>query len=149
MNKSLSDLFFSLSLLVVFVICAISLLFYQIQGYEQLQASAELSEVQNLPVAYLRTVFHQRTQDEVIQKSMIDTTPCIRIENEKAQTTTYIYVYDGYLRELYVSNTAQVNIEDGDALVPLKELQIDQQGTVFTFLLKDHEHSNTLRLTTY
>lgn len=149
MNKSLSDLFFSLSLLVVFVICAISLLFYQIQGYEQLQASAELSEVQNLPVAYLRTVFHQRTQDEVIQKSMIDTTPCIRIENEKAQTTTYIYVYDGYLRELYVSNTAQVNIEDGDALVPLKELQIDQQGTVFTFLLKDQEHRNTLRLTTY
>lgn len=149
MNKSLSDLFFSLSLLVVFVICAISLLFYQIQGYEQLQASAELSEEQNLPVAYLRTVFHQRTQDEVIQKSMIDTTPCIRIENEKAQTTTYIYVYDGYLRELYVSNTAQVNIEDGDALVPLKELQIDQQGTVFTFLLKDQEHRNTLRLTTY
>lgn len=149
MNKSLSDLFFSLSLLVVFVICAISLLFYQIQGYEQLQASAELSEEQNLPVAYLRTVFHQRTQDEVIQKSMIDTTPCIRIENEKAQTTTYIYVYDGYLRELYVSNTAQVNIEDGDALVPLKELQIDQQGTVFTFLLKDQEQSNTLRLTTY
>lgn len=149
MNKSLSDLFFSLSLLVVFVICAISLLFYQIQGYEQLQASAELSEEQNLPVAYLRTVFHQRTQDEVIQKSMIDTAPCIRIENEKAQTTTYIYVYDGYLRELYVSNTAQVNIEDGDALVPLKELQIDQQGTVFTFLLKDQEHRNTLRLTTY
>lgn len=149
MNKSLSDLFFSLSLLVVFVICAISLLFYQIQGYEQLQASADLSEEQNLPVAYLRTVFHQRTQDEVIQKSMIDTTPCIRIENEKAQTTTYIYVYDGYLRELYVSNTAQVNIEDGDALVPLKELQIDQQGTVFTFLLKDQEHRNTLRLTTY
>lgn len=149
MNKSLSDLFFSLSLLVVFVICAISLLFYQIQGYEQLQASAELSEEQNLPVAYLRTVFHQRTQDEVIQKSMIDTAPCIRIENEKAQTTTYIYVYDGYLRELYVSNTAQVNIEDGDALVALKELQIDQQGTVFTFLLKDQEHSNTLRLTTY
>lgn len=149
MKRSWSDIFFSLSLLVVFVICSVCLLFYQIQGYEHLRETATSSEEQNLPVAYLRTIFHQRKQNSIFTKTSLEDIACLRVDDLVENTSTYIYAYDGYLRELYVSKDSIVHAKDGDALAPLDAFEIEQQDHSYTFVLKYQESSISLLLSTY
>lgn len=149
MKHSLSDLFFSLSLLIIFVVCSVCILFYQIESYEHLRTSATHSEAQNLPVSYVRTLFHQRTANTTFTKVMLADAPCLRMDDVKEGTSTYIYAYDGYLRELYVTKDSEAHMEDGDALVPLDALDIEQNEQLYTFVFTYRNSSISVFLSTY
>lgn len=149
MKRSLSDVFFSLSLLIVFVVCSVCLLFYQIQSYEQLRNTAADHEAQHLPIAYLRTLFHQRASDTTFTSVMLADAPCLRIDDLKTATSTYIYAYDGYLRELFIPSHAEARVEEGDVLAPLDALSIEQNDQAYTFVFTYQNSSISIVLSTY
>lgn len=149
MKRSLSDVFFSLSLLIVFVVCSVCLLFYQIQSYEQLRNTAADHEAQHLPIAYLRTLFHQRAPDTTFTSVMLADAPCLRIDDLRTSTSTYIYAYDGYLRELFIPSDAKARVEEGDVLAPLDALSIEQNDQAYTFVFTYQNSSISIVLSTY
>lgn len=110
-NTKYINTFFSLSLLLVFVVCAFFLLLFQVNGYKKVNDENEYIQHTHTPMAYISNKV--RSSDDV----MID-----NIENQNvlvlknSNTTTYIYEYNASLYELSFLNGTEVQLSLGEPM---------------------------------
>lgn len=146
MKYKSSEIFFSLSLLTLFVICSAMVILYQMQGYQKIVQRNEISETQHLPLAYLHerlTHLEKQSSYHIINMDGIDV---LWIENPIQETSTYLYVYDGSLRELNVVQDTQVNLAQGETLTSLDAMQIREQDQLLIITCTLHETSQELQI---
>lgn len=148
-QRNFFDIFFSLSLMCVFVLCSTLLLFFQINQYQQQKTKNDEQASARLIQSYLTMNFHQRKATQQFSILNIDGIQGLQIQDSHDSTSTFIYVYDGYLRELYQDEKAKVDITIGDSIAPLEHMQIQQDGNLYTFSLLQGDKKDTLNLQTY
>lgn len=148
-QRNYFDIFFTLSLMCVFVLCSTLLLFFQIDRYEQQKLANDTQASKRLVQSYLTMNFHQRRSSQTFEIIQLNGIDCFQISDETHATTTLIYAYDGYMRELYQDINATVDITTGDKIAPLEKMQVTQDGQLYTFSLLQEDAIELLHLQTY
>lgn len=132
MNKHQNvHVLFSLSLFLLFVIGSFFIVTYEIRGYQSIHETCTQEDELAIPLAYLNTKLKANDYNQSTSIVTINDTKCLLIRSH--ETVTYIYLQDGYLKELYGRDDFIVRLEDGDKLFELDDFIIKQEGHLFSF----------------
>lgn len=117
--------------LVMFLLILIAFYVFTLTGtgsqtYLRLTAKQSLTADLRIGVSYLNVQIRKHDQQDAlsIRPDPFDGRPALVISQELEQQTylTWIYIYDGYLCELFVAENAAVTPEMASRIVPADEL---------------------------
>ncbi len=121
---------FPMLLFLVFTLSALGIVTFSVQIYRNIVERAEGRFNTETASAYISEKFRNHDQDGSIKVSDYKGNQAISIEEtvKDVPFITYIYVYDGYLRELY-SETGRVDAlsaSDGNEILPMEMMNISK-----------------------
>lgn len=143
-NKSV-NVFFTLSLLLVFVVCSLFVIVFQINGYNRLVNANEKSSDISVPVSYISNKIKAYDAENAINVENIDGIDCLVLKSE--QTVTYIYKYKDELCELYASKDYHPTLSAGDKVAAIKDLKMNRSGNLITIKVEADKQWRTLKIT--
>lgn len=117
------DFVFVLALITLFAATSLSLVFIGAKQYRNVTNQMNENFDKRTTSSYLAEKIHQNDQLDCITITKIDsvTALCISETAENTTLTTYIYCYDGYLRELVVTDTSVFSLDSGEKLLAMKD----------------------------
>ena len=121
---------FPILLFLIFTLSALGIVTFSVQIYRNIVERAEGRFDTETAAAYLSEKFRNHDDRGRIQMTDFMGSDAIAIEEniKEVPYITYIYVYDGYLRELFVevSSLADHTAKDGNEILPMKSLNIEK-----------------------
>lgn len=129
-NRNIHVLF-SLSLFLIFVIGSFFIITYEIMGYQNIITSSKQEDELLLPLSFINTKIKSNDSYQTCEITEIDNVACLKIKT--SQTTTYIYLHEGYLKELYVSNDYIPKLNEGSKLFVIDNINMSQQDGLLEF----------------
>lgn len=134
-HTKLTDLL-TLLVFTVFALCVLLVLLTGAKAYKGLVRRGEDSYALRTAARYVTTRVQQA---QAVEVGDFDGCPCLLL-SEAVDGHIYItrvYCYDGSLRELYAGEDASLSPGDGDALLPLEQLDLALSDGVLTAKLAD------------
>ena len=120
---------FPILLFLVFTLSALGIVMFSVQIYRGIVERAEGRFDTETAAAYVSEKFRNHDARGSIQVSDFFGSDAIAIEEtiKEVPYITYIYVYDGYLRELFTetSELSHLTAEDGNEILPMQLLEIE------------------------
>lgn len=120
-----SGIFFSLSLMFIFVLCCFMLLNIQIEDYTMLQKRTQKDFQTYTPVSYVTNKIHSYDVKDAVQIETIENVTVIKLSDE--QSDTYLYQKNKNLMELCVIRGMQPDFNDGQKLMKCDEFKVKQK----------------------
>ncbi|MBR1522909.1 MAG: DUF4860 domain-containing protein [Lachnospiraceae bacterium] len=121
---------FPILLFLIFTLSALGIVTFSVQIYRNIVERAEGRFDTETAAAYLSEKFRNHDDRGSIQMSDFMGNDAIAIEEniKEVPYITYIYVYDGYLRELFVevSEIGNCTAADGNEILPMKSLDVEK-----------------------
>lgn len=114
--------FFSLSLMLIFVICCFLLLNIQIENYSMLQRRTKNDFKMYTPVSYVTNKIHSYDQINSVHVQNIEHKKVIKLSD--SQSDTYLYKYKSNLMELCVVSGMKPDFKMGQVLMPVKSFDV-------------------------
>lgn len=144
-DKSNIDFLFLLSLFGVFLVSALFIVLFGAKIYRKTVSGMEENFAKRTAVAYLSEKIQKNDGEQLISAVTIDGLSVLRLSTvtETAEYYTYLYLYDGYLREITQKSTAELYKEDGTPVLALKEFSVTQTGPLFSFHVTDTKNTTT------
>ena len=138
------DFLFSIALFFVFAATTLVVLLLSANVYEQIVHRSANSFEQNTALAYLTEKIHQNDHEAAssIKLTQFDGCEALAISQTFNNTmyTTYIYEFEGHLKELFIQNGVQANAQAGTTILTLHHLDmkaIDDNLLQFTCYCED------------
>lgn len=145
MNKHRNiHVLFSLSLFLLFVIGSFFIVTYEIKGYQMINDVASQEDDLIVPLAYLNTKLKANDSSQSIQIVEVEDVQCLQITTNK--TITYIYLQDGYLKELYLSNDYMPGLNEGNKLFAIDGLEMKEDNQLFKFVVSKNKQSKSISI---
>ncbi len=137
------DMLFVLSLFAVFAITALLLVFSGTQVYENIEKNLESTFSSRTAISYLKKQMDQNAVRDAVSIANIEGTEALRLEETVEDTAyvRYIYLYEGYLCELFTKSDILPTLSAGQELLELKSFEIQENGELLTFTVADHNDS--------
>lgn len=128
------DFIFILGLFCALCCCAVLVVLLGANVYKKTTQAMDLNFTQHTGLEYIVEKFHQNDMEGGAYLDKIESQPAIVLKNTKGQDTfcTYIYYYNGYLRELSLTGEATPLLSAGQKIVKAAGLDLDQKDAVFT-----------------
>lgn len=123
-KKHTIDFIFPLAVLFVFAVSAFTVLLLSAHVYADQTAHTQSDYQASTPLSYIREKVRQNDVSGAISVGTIDGANCLILENE--DTYTYIYAYDGNLKELYIRDGVEAHAKDGKDILEIKDFQIQE-----------------------
>ncbi|MCR5775300.1 MAG: DUF4860 domain-containing protein [Lachnospiraceae bacterium] len=121
---------FPILLFLVFTLSALGVVIFSAQIYRSIVGRAEGRFNTDTAAAYVSEKFRNHDDRGRISVSEYLGNDAIAIEEtiKEIHYITYIYVHNGYLRELFVEKGAleDYTADDGTGIIPMKEMKIEQ-----------------------
>lgn len=134
------DILFPLALLIAFVASAVMVLLLAANVYGDIADHASRGYTARTVTAYLTEKIHQNDQSGGVHMGRIQDADALVLEHGE-DYSTYIYMYDGTLRELLIKKGAEIGPESGQKILPLQKLEIRQvTEQLFYFMCRDEEN---------
>lgn len=155
-DKHVIDFIFPLTLLLVFAVSALIVLLLSARIYASQTTRTDENYQASTPLAYITEKFRANDEAGAIQIEEKDGTLCLAFHqtSKSGGYTTYLYVNDGWLRELVVRDGVETTLESGKKVIEAKKLQAsrtpdglyritvtDKNGTQVTRLLAERSRS--------
>lgn len=140
--RHLIDLLFPVALLFVFALSAIAVILLATGIYKDTAEHSSRSYTARTALAYLTEKVHQNDSEGSIDLTDFDGCEALRIRQtyEDLSYTTYIYVYEGTLRELFLKDGTEASAADGNVLLSVRELHFSDLGDgLLSFSCTDSE----------
>lgn len=119
-----------LLLTCVFAACLLLTLAYGVQAYRTVAGDTESAYTRRIGLSYVTQKIHSFDRQGAIttgnfggQDALI-----LREESDGLIFETMLYVYDGWLRELYFAQGLELHPEDGDKLLEAQAFTVSAQG---------------------
>lgn len=119
---------FSLVLFLMFVVSSFFMLIYGAEIYQDSTISQEEREQVQIPLSYITTQIHQANSVTVKEVEGIDVLELQDSEN----TVLRIYMYQGYLKELYTKSDSSISLDAGTNLYSLDSFSVEKDGDLYT-----------------
>lgn len=145
----LIDLLFPVALLFVFALSAIVVILLATGIYRDTAEHSSRSYTAQTALAYLTEKVHQNDSDGRIDLTDFDGCEALRIQQtyEELSYTTYIYVYEGALRELFLKDGTEASASDGQTILSVRELHFSDLGDgLLSFSCKDLDGREAMAL---
>lgn len=155
-NKRHLELVVLLSIFLLFVGTALAIVILGANSYKLIGRDMENNFNVRTPMAYIATKVRQNDRLDGIKIKELDSTSVLVLEETVEDITyeTWIYAYEGQLRETYIEKDTTVTLEEGMAILAINGLQVEISGQgVLYIALEDleghtHEMNMSLRTTT-
>ena len=130
-KKHIVDILFVLALFLVFTLSTLTLVLFGANIYQNTVNSMEDNYNARTVCSYISGKFRSNDSAGDISIGSIDGQPSLILNQEinDASYRTYIYEYDGYLRELFVSDSVTLGAEvlnAGNKLCPIDKFEVSE-----------------------
>lgn len=123
-RKHTIDFIFPLAVLFVFAVSAFAVLLLSAHTYAGQTARTEANYASATPLSYIREKVRQNDQNGTLCAGTIDGQTCLIMKSNG--NTTYIYAYDGMLKELYVRDDVEAHAKDGKDILEIEGFQVQE-----------------------
>ncbi len=126
----LIDFLFPVALLFVFAFSAVAVILLATDVYRDTAAHSARTYTAETALAYLTEKVHQGDHEGQVEICEFDGCRALRIRQtyEDANYSTYIYAYQGALRELFTKDGVNVSVEDGQSILEISDLTFADLG---------------------
>jgi len=143
------DILFVISLFAVFALSVIMLTGTGAKVYERIVNNMELNYNQRTSFSYLVNKIHQSDEEGKITVGTYSGCDAIIISEEIDNVIycTYLYYYDGYLKELFIRESQSIKPEYGTNILELDSFSISKLSDTlysFKFASKGNAEDNLL-----
>lgn len=134
-KRHVTEFLFLIVLFCVFLSSALLVVFLGADVYRSITSGLAQTDNSRTALLYLTEKIRQNDTEDAVSLGTLDGTDALVIETEyqDGPYRTYIYFYDGYLRELFVQADRAVSVGEGQALLELDDLEISREGAGYRF----------------
>ena len=118
------DFIFPLAVLFVFAVSAFTVLLLSAHVYADQTTRTQSDYQAATPLSYIREKVRQNDQNGTLSIGSIDGGTALILQVD--DTCTYIYSYEGYLKELYIRMDVDARAKDGKNILEIKDFQIQE-----------------------
>lgn len=145
------DFIFPLAVLFVFAASALLVLILSAHIYAG-QTERASSNYQNYtPLAYITEKIRQNDTAGSISVQEVDGTTCLALKgnSDEISYTTYLYVSDGWLKELLIRDDTKISLSAGKNIIEAKELAIKElKSQVYQITITTEDGTSDSRIFT-
>lgn len=149
-KKRKTDALVVLLLFGVFAVCVLSVLLTGADAYQRLSERDRLSYDQRTVTQYLSTRVRQADRLGGVEAGSFGSCSALVLQEEYDGVVyeTWVYCYDGYIRELFAEEGSNFLPEDGEKILPAQDLLVEQEeSTLVLRVMTENEVWQELRLT--
>ncbi|MCI8586154.1 MAG: DUF4860 domain-containing protein [Lachnospiraceae bacterium] len=136
------DLVFPIALFFVFAASCLSVLILAANIYASTTHRLAANDENRMVLSYISEKIRQNDTEGAIRLSTIDGTDCLTMSAVYNGTpcTTYIYEYEGMLKELFINDGVPVSLKSGKNIMEISSLSMEQlEDHVYQFTSVDSE----------
>lgn len=124
------DLLFPVALFFVFALSALTVIMLATHVYQKTTEESTLNYTAQTSLSYIREKIHQADAAGQIGLTQLEDCQALALTQTQGDATyvTYIYAWDGSLRELFVREGTAISPEDGRELLPISSFSIEKLG---------------------
>ncbi len=125
-NRHMVDVLFVIALFCVFAICALMLVIIGSDVYRKTVRSMDQNYNTRTSFAYITEKIRQFDSEDAVSVGSLDGTDALVLTTTANDTaySTYIYMYDGYLKELFTKSDTAISLESGQNILPLSDFTL-------------------------
>lgn len=141
-GRHIIDLIFPISLFFVFAVSALSVLILAGNVYASTTDRLRINDESRTALSYIAEKIRQNDTNGAITIISVDGTDCLAMSAvyNEVPCTTYIYEYEGTLKELFINDGIPVSLKNGRDIMKLTSLSIERlEDRVFSFTVTDSE----------
>ena len=130
------DFLFPVTVFFVFTISALTVILLAARIYQSTTDDSQRNYTSGTALSYLTEKLRQNDREDGIFLDELDGTQAVVLRQETADASylTYLYAWDGQLRELYVKEGTSA----GKSILPVKEFSVEEtENQVLTFRCTD------------
>ncbi len=142
-----------LLLMSIFAVCVLMVLLTGASSYKRLASRDSKVYEWRTGIQYITAKIRQTDEsgavwiDDFDENVQVDTLFLSEIIGKQTYITR-IYCYNGYLYELYTSEDASMNLQDGTQIMPLKEMKLGQKDNRLAVSLTDENNTKVQQILT-
>ena len=124
----------------VFAASSLSVLILAADVYASTTDRLGINDENRTALSYISEKIRQNDSNGAVNTVSIDDTDCLTLSAvyNGIPCTTYIYVYDGILKELFINDGIPVSLKDGRDIMQISSLSIDRlEEHVYLFTTVD------------
>lgn len=127
-RKHMIDFLFPIALFFVFALSAVTLILLAAGIYRSTTENSSLNYTSRTGLSYISEKVHQSDADGGIYYGSFDGCEALILEQTYGENTyyTYIYAYDGALRELFIRDGVDAKASDGQTILEVESFAIRQ-----------------------
>lgn len=130
-GQHIVDILFVLALFAVFAASALMLVVIGANVYQQTVTHMDSHYTERAACAYLTEKLRQNDRSDAVSVGMLEDTPALVLseEIEGEVFCTYLYLYDGYLKELFVRRDSFAGnslLAAGQNILPLCAFRVEE-----------------------
>ncbi len=142
MKKHQIEFIFPIVLFFFFTLSALIVILFAAQVYQSTVRDASVNYNANTSLAYIREKIHRHDRAGAISIVKFNDCEALRLADDVngEEYATYIYQYDGSLREVFIKagNESSVSAESGMEILPVDEFKITiNNDSLLYFSCKD------------
>jgi hypothetical protein len=124
------DLLFPVALFFVFALSALTVILLATHVYQKTTEESTLNYTAQTSLSYIREKVHQADEAGQISFTQLEDCQALTLTQTQGDTTyiTYIYAFDGSLRELFVREGTAASPADGREILPVSSFSIEKLG---------------------
>lgn len=135
-SKHIIDLIFPIALLFVFATSSLVVLILAANIYASTTNQIQANDQNRTSLSYISQKMRQSDQNGGISVEDFEGVSCLTIRStlDDKVYITYIYEYDGKLKELFINDGAKVSLESGKDIMDIDSLSMqEKENGLFTF----------------
>ncbi len=140
-----TDLLFSLGLLCLFTISALTVLLIGAHVYKQTALDMKTNYTTRTALTYVAEKVRQHDSTDSIRLGTIEDVPALELTEsiDGVSYITYIYEDENALKELFVQESQQVTKSQGETILAVQNFSMEQAGeNLLRFTVTDEEHTS-------
>lgn len=122
------DFLFPIVLFFIFTISAVVVILLATKIYESTTTASSMNNVSHTALSYVSEKIHQSDCLASVSITKLDGVDALTLRhiNKKDGYTTYIYYYEGVLKELFIKNGITASLSAGNSIATVADFQMQQ-----------------------
>ncbi len=143
-NRHTVDMLFVLALFCTFAVCASLVIAFGAHIYQKTVSNMEDHFNLHTASSYITQKIHSHDEAGMVELSNLDNKDCLILKDVYGdkEYLTYIYEYDGVLKELFVASDASVHPGDGQDILDIKDFSVDLDGQIIHVSITDQKEQS-------
>ncbi len=118
------------ALLLMFAVSALAVLLFATRAYQSIVRNSAQNDASRIALSYVSEKLHRLDASGKISLDTLEGQEVLALEQEHGEDRyrTYIYVYDGELKELFVKEGTSVSLSSGRTVLELERFDMESLG---------------------